>query len=58
MRAIAEVRRRFSYRSLHVLLKPEVYLVNHKKLFCLHREERPAVRRRGRCKRALGPGRQ
>lgn len=30
MRAIAEVRRRFGYRRLHVLLKREGYLVNHK----------------------------
>jgi putative transposase len=54
MRAIAEVRRRFGYRRLHVLLKREGYLVNHKKLFRLYREERLAVRRRGSRKRALG----
>ena len=54
MRAIAEVRRRFGYRRLHVLLKREGYLVNHKKLFRLYREERLAVRRRGGRKRALG----
>lgn len=30
MRAIAEVRRRFGYRRLHVLLKQEGYLINHK----------------------------
>ena len=30
MRAIAEVRRRFGYRRLHVLLKREGYLVNHR----------------------------
>jgi hypothetical protein len=39
MRAIAGVRRRFGYRRLHVLLKREDYLVNHKKLFLLYREE-------------------
>jgi transposase InsO family protein len=33
MRAIAQERRRFGYRRLHVLLKREGYLVNHKKLF-------------------------
>jgi len=54
MRAIAEVRRRFGYRRLHVLLKREGHLVNHKKLFRLYREERLAVRRRGGRKRALG----
>jgi putative transposase len=54
MRAIAEVRRRFGYRRLHVLLKREGYLVNHKKLFRLYREEKLAVRRRGGRKRAIG----
>lgn len=54
MRAIAEVRRRFGYRRLHVLLRREGYLVNHKKLFRLYQEERLAVRRRGGRKRALG----
>lgn len=40
------MRRRFGYRRLHVLLKPEGYLVNNKKLFRLNG-------RRGRC-RELG----
>ena len=54
MRAIAEVRRRFGYRRLHVLLRREGHLVNHKKLFRLYREERLAVRCRGGRKRAIG----
>ena len=54
MRAIAQERRRFGYRRLHVLLKREGYLVNHKKLSRLYREERLAVRRRGGRKRAIG----
>ena len=54
MRAIAEVRRRFGYRRLHVLLKREGYLINHKKVFRLYREERLRVRRRGGRKRAIG----
>jgi len=54
MRAIALERRRFGYRRLHVLLKREGYLINHKKLFRLYREERLAVRRRGGRKRAIG----
>ena len=37
-----------------MLLKREGYLVNHKKLFRLYREERLAVRRRGGRKRAIG----
>ncbi len=42
------------YRRLHVLLKREGYVINHKKLFRLYREERLAVRRRGGRKRAIG----
>jgi putative transposase len=47
MRAIAQERRRFGYRRLHVLLRREGYLINHKKLFRLYRGEKLAVRRRG-----------
>src|SRR5437868_865346 len=54
MRAIAHERRRFGYRHLHVLLKREGYVINHKKLFRLYREEKLAVRRRGGRKRAIG----
>jgi putative transposase len=56
MKAIAQERRRFGYRRLHVLLKREGYVVNHKKLFRLYREEKLAVRRRGSGgrKRAIG----
>ena len=54
MKAIAHERRRFGYRRLHVLLKREGYMINHKKLFRLYREEKLAVRRRGGRKRAIG----
>jgi putative transposase len=54
MKAIAVERRRFGYRRLHVLLKREGFVVNHKKLFRLYREEKLAVRRRGGRKRAIG----
>jgi len=54
MKAIAHKRRRFGYRRLHVLLKREGLVVNHKKLFRLYREEKLAVRRRGGRKRAIG----
>ena len=54
MTAIARERRRFGYRRLLVLLKREGYVVNHKKLFRLYREEKLAVRRRGGRKRAMG----
>ncbi|MDA9497602.1 hypothetical protein XI05_08775 [Bradyrhizobium sp. CCBAU 11357] len=52
--AIAQERRRFCYRCLQVLLKREGYVVDHKKLFGLYREEKLAVRRRGGRKRAIG----
>jgi len=54
LRALANMRRRFGYRRLHVLLRREGFVVNHKRLFRLYREERLLVRRRGGRKRALG----
>ena len=54
MKAIAHERRRFGYRRLHVILKREGFVVNHKRLFRLYREERLTVRRRGGRKRAMG----
>jgi putative transposase len=54
MKAIAHERRRFGYRRLHVMLKREGFVVNHKRLFRLYREERLTVRRRGGRKRAMG----
>ena len=54
MKAIAQERRRFGYRRLHVLLRREGLQVNHKKLFRLYREEKLTVRRRGGRKRAIG----
>lgn len=39
MKAIAHERRRFGYRRLHVLLRREGYVVNHKRLFRMYREE-------------------
>ncbi|MFK4719315.1 transposase InsO family protein [Bradyrhizobium niftali] len=57
MRAIAQERRRFGYRRLHVLLKREGYLIDHKKLFRLYREDRLAVRRRAAASGRSGPER-
>lgn len=54
MKALAHERRRFGYRRLHILLRREGYVVNHKRLFRLYREERLAVRQRGGRKRAMG----
>ena len=54
LRELANERRRFGYRRLHILLQKEGIHVNHKKLFRLYREERLTVRKRGGRKRALG----
>jgi putative transposase len=51
---LAAERRRFGYRRLHLLLRREGFLVNHKKLFRIYREERLTVRKRGGRKRAIG----
>lgn len=54
LKALADDRRRFGYRRLHILLKREGVELNHKKLFRLYRKERLTLRRRGGRKRALG----
>ena len=52
--ALARERRRFGYRRLLIFLRREGFVVNHKRLFRLYREERLAVRKRRGRKRALG----
>ncbi len=54
MKALAHERRRSGYRRIHVLLRREGHLVNHKRLFRLYREEKLTVRKRGGRKRAIG----
>jgi putative transposase len=54
LRELALERRRFGYRRLHILLRREGIVLNHKKLYRLYREERLMVRKRGGRKRALG----
>ena len=54
LRELAAIRRRFGYRRLHVLMRREGLMMNHKKLRRLYREERLQVRRRSGRKRALG----
>jgi putative transposase len=54
LRELAAIRRRFGYRRLHILLRREGIVMNHKKLRRLYREERLQVRRRRGRKRALG----
>jgi putative transposase len=52
--ALARERRRFGYRRLLIFLRREGFVVNHKRLFRIYREERLMVKRRGGRKRALG----
>ena len=54
LKALANERRRFGYRRLHVLLRREGYAVNRKRVQRLYREEKLTVRRRGGRKRAMG----
>lgn len=54
IKKVAAERRRFGYRRVHVMLARQGWLVNHKKLRRLYREEKLQVRRRGGRKRALG----
>ena len=53
-KALASEQRRFCYRRLHILLRRECVVLNHKQLFRMYREERLTVKRRGGRKRALG----
>ena len=54
LKTLAGQRRRFGCRRLHILLRRDGVVLNHKKLFRLYREERLTVRRRSGRKRALG----
>ena len=54
LRSLAQERRRFGYRRLHVLLRREGEVVNRKRVQRIYREERLTVRRRGGRKRAVG----
>ena len=46
---------RYASRRLHILLKREDIVMNHKKLYRIYQEEHLTVRKRGGRKRALGP---
>src|SRR4051812_35067054 len=52
--ALARERRRFGYRRLLIFLRREGFIVNHKRLFRIYREQGLTVRKRGARKRALG----
>jgi putative transposase len=56
LRELAAEKRRYGYRRLHVLLRREGVLVNHKRVERIYREEGLSVRRRKR-KRACGVAR-
>jgi putative transposase len=54
IKAIAAVRRRFTYRRIGVLLERKGMIMNHKKLYRLYCEEKLGVKRRRGRKRARG----
>lgn len=56
LRELAALRRRWGYRKLHVLLRREGVMVNHKRVERIYREEGLSVRRRKR-KRAVSVAR-
>src|SRR3546814_19402230 len=54
LRELAQQRRRFGYRRLHILLRREGVVINRKKTQRLYSEEKLAVRRRPKRRRASG----
>ncbi|GAB7554851.1 hypothetical protein NRB_43650 [Novosphingobium sp. 11B] len=54
LRELAQQRRRFGYRRLHILLRREGVVINRKKTQRLYSEEKLAVRRRRNPRRAIG----
>jgi putative transposase len=56
--ALARERRHFGYRRLLIFLRREGFVVNHKRLFRLYREERLMVRKRGGRNALWAPGRR
>jgi len=51
---IAHARRRFGYRRIHDLLRPEYPGVNHKRVYRLYSAANLAVRKRKKIKRPAG----
>jgi transposase InsO family protein len=54
IRELAEQKRRYGYRRIHVLLRREGFQVNRKRTYRLYREAGLAVKRRKRKRYALG----
>lgn len=52
--SIAHEKRRYGYRRIHMLLKREKIVINHKKLFRIYKELGLKVLKRGGRKRAVG----
>ena len=50
---IAQARRRFGYRRIHDMLRPQFPGVNHKRVYRLYRQANLAVRRRKKSKRPV-----
>mgnify|MGYP000925451447 CR=1 FL=1 len=50
---IAQVRRRFGYRRIHDLLRPQFPSVNHKRVYRLYTQANLPVRQRRKAKRPL-----
>jgi putative transposase len=57
LRELAEERRRWGYRRLHVLLKREGWKVNSKRVYRIYVEEKLIVRRRRRRRRICAQAR-
>jgi putative transposase len=57
LRALAEERRRWGYRGLHVLLQREGWTVNSKRVYRMYVEEKLRVRRRKRRRRICAQAR-
>jgi putative transposase len=57
LRELAEERRRWGYRRLHVLLKREGWIVNSKRVYRIYVEEKLIVRRRKRRRRICAQAR-
>ena len=57
LRELAEDRRRWGYRRLHVLLKREGWMVNSKRVYRIYVEEKLIVRRRKRRRRICAQAR-
>jgi putative transposase len=57
LKDLAEERRRWGYRMLHVLLEREGHEINHKRVYRLYREEGLQIQRRRKRKRSARPRR-